>query len=90
MIGGQEKRKLVEFVRALKENAAKVLDGRVTVSPLRLHAVLSKQPFEICLTHVFSRFFLCKDAGTHYAPQKRVFVGITYAIANVHSWMKPR
>jgi hypothetical protein len=31
------------------------------------------------------------DLGaTHYAPNKRVFVGITYAIANVYSWMKPQ
>jgi hypothetical protein len=31
------------------------------------------------------------DVGvTHYAPQKRVFVGATFAIANVYSWMKSR
>ena len=31
------------------------------------------------------------DVGvTHDAPQKRVFVGITYAIANMYSWLKPR
>jgi hypothetical protein len=35
------------------------------------------------------------DAGldlgvTHDAPHKRVYVGITYAMANLYSWMKPR
>jgi hypothetical protein len=31
------------------------------------------------------------DVGvTHYAPQKRVFVGVTYAIANVYSWIRSR
>ena len=31
------------------------------------------------------------DLGvTHDAPHKRVYVGVTYALANVYSWMKPR
>lgn len=31
------------------------------------------------------------DLGvTHDAPHKRVYVGITYAMANLYSWMKPR
>jgi hypothetical protein len=31
------------------------------------------------------------DVGvTHYAPNKRVFVGITYAIANLYSWRQSR
>jgi hypothetical protein len=31
------------------------------------------------------------DLGvTHDAPHKRVFVGVTYAMANLYSWMKPR
>jgi hypothetical protein len=31
------------------------------------------------------------DVGiTHNAPQKRVFVGVTYAIANAYLWFKPR
>jgi hypothetical protein len=31
------------------------------------------------------------DLGvTHYAPSKRVFVGVTYAIANMYSWMRSR
>jgi Putative MetA-pathway of phenol degradation len=31
------------------------------------------------------------DMGvTHDAPHKRVFVGVTYALANVYSWIKPR
>jgi hypothetical protein len=32
------------------------------------------------------------DVGVthHYAPQKRVFVGITYAIANMFLWLKPK
>lgn len=30
------------------------------------------------------------DVGvTHDAPHKRIFVGVTYAIANAYSWMKP-
>ena len=30
------------------------------------------------------------DAGvTHGAPQKRVYVGVTYAVANIYSWLKP-
>jgi len=24
-----------------------------------------------------------------YGPKKRVFMGVTYAVANVYSWMKP-
>lgn len=31
------------------------------------------------------------DVGvTHDAPHKRVFVGVTYAMTNLYSWMKPR
>jgi hypothetical protein len=31
------------------------------------------------------------DTGaSHYAPQKRVFVGVTYAVANMYSWMRTR
>jgi len=31
------------------------------------------------------------DVGvSHDAPRKRVFVGVTYAIANMYAWMKPR
>lgn len=31
------------------------------------------------------------DLGTtHYAPKKRVFVGMTYAMANMYSWIRPR
>jgi len=42
---------------------------------------------------VYPRLYLdaAFDAGlTHYAPNKRVCVGITYAVANVYSWLRPR
>jgi len=42
---------------------------------------------------VQARFYL--DCGfdegiSHFAPQKRVYVGVTYAIANLYSWVRPR